>query len=976
MSEQGRREECGDLREHDATSLRLQLSMRAERLRLKLLREADKQEEHRRREERPRQETTAAAEAQLRVIDRPFPCSLRLRDELLLSKAIQDRPVSLEKAEILQEATLPSGLQEFASLHGEARQRPFFKIERSQAELQDELLLSRVTQDDIVSEYNRFAGGADLYDELIQSKKIQNEHVSKSLLMQEKGADTAALPLNAFLNSKATQVGQCPEAQDMWNRIGCGPQESVPKSPKIVTGCVDDSPCSPLYEELLLSKILQENQVPDSFRGRLTEKPSELPEQKQEMNSTRRMELVPCRLKQDSALSELQKEGRELNESNRLSKPARHDKRHDLSNLSSPIYEDLLKSKTTQESQVPESCRKSIAREGQAEGISPQSPHEKTGFHLQRQCLQLHEELLRSIVAAEEGIVRNGVLPSDSQRQIIDFKFSSRDTPLRDELLRSKMMQDDQVPESYRNAKAGETSPQSPHYRQDNQELTSYHSPSYDMILDSPLTHDYQVHDSHRRIAESGPELVRFSANGETEEQAINVNMVHELSEKFQDKTCEIPFSLKQKSSPRDLLMEFKQSYEANGWRHSNALFIPDCHEGMILADNLNSQEARQCGSTEGGAVPQNCCVDKRVRLDEFHNGKVRDSINLPDLSQEEYAQTMLSSSEELEDEEVLLPGKCVALNRLPLRSRTPEGLMQKNTDANSISFSRLPSRRVRPRHSDGTTSGEQEQEEEEEEEEEETGGMEEVHTLSVESSQGSATNEGLVVAVPVDVAQYEFSALAYEYNPDTKRRILIDSKRSQRFHRVGLLILLLFFATSAVVTVAVIRKRQGNLEVGRLLPSPRSEDVQTLIESIVGFELLQDSHSAYARALKWIIYDDRLELTTHDPSLIQRFIAAYIYISTSASGPWLSCNPSNDTLTDATCVLEQMINFNPTVFSRKVAMEWLSNTSECEWGGILCDLQGQVVGINLGKFGIFSVSRWAGHFSSSLTFYLPFRWK
>ena len=82
-------------------------------------------------------------------------------------------------------------------------------------------------------------------------------------------------------------------------------------------------------------------------------------------------------------------------------------------------------------------------------------------------------------------------------------------------------------------------------------------------------------------------------------------------------------------------------------------------------------------------------------------------------------------------------------------------------------------------------------------------------------------------------------------------------------------------------------------------------------------------------QAYNWIVDDDPMQLCPGDSSLSQRYILALLYFTTQGDN-WTKCR--KDGL--APCAAE---NF-------------LSGTTECEWGGVSCDSSQQVTKLNLGK--------------------------
>lgn len=86
--------------------------------------------------------------------------------------------------------------------------------------------------------------------------------------------------------------------------------------------------------------------------------------------------------------------------------------------------------------------------------------------------------------------------------------------------------------------------------------------------------------------------------------------------------------------------------------------------------------------------------------------------------------------------------------------------------------------------------------------------------------------------------------------------------------------------------------------------------------------------HPAY-RAYNWIVDDDDMHLCPDDENLLQRYILALLYFTTGGDG-WTKCSR------DASMPCSRN--------------SFLSDSHECEWGGVTCDDLQQVQKLNLGK--------------------------
>lgn len=101
-------------------------------------------------------------------------------------------------------------------------------------------------------------------------------------------------------------------------------------------------------------------------------------------------------------------------------------------------------------------------------------------------------------------------------------------------------------------------------------------------------------------------------------------------------------------------------------------------------------------------------------------------------------------------------------------------------------------------------------------------------------------------------------------------------------------------------------------------------------ISSLSGDEVLNDPENSASRAGSWIADEDKQKLCPDDPNFTQRYVLALLYFSTSGDG-WTKCARN---ATRQQCPNEK----------------FLSDSHECDWGGITCDSEDRVYKINLGK--------------------------
>ena len=112
---------------------------------------------------------------------------------------------------------------------------------------------------------------------------------------------------------------------------------------------------------------------------------------------------------------------------------------------------------------------------------------------------------------------------------------------------------------------------------------------------------------------------------------------------------------------------------------------------------------------------------------------------------------------------------------------------------------------------------------------------------------------------------------------------------------------------------------------------------------------------SPHGRAAKWIIEEDERELSPYDDGLLQRFLLAVFYFTTTSNGqtPWLSCNPDFTNSSNEMCDFQTYtMNSSGHVVNKPVSSyRWLSKVHECAWAGNMCDDSNITRAIELRKF-------------------------
>lgn len=137
---------------------------------------------------------------------------------------------------------------------------------------------------------------------------------------------------------------------------------------------------------------------------------------------------------------------------------------------------------------------------------------------------------------------------------------------------------------------------------------------------------------------------------------------------------------------------------------------------------------------------------------------------------------------------------------------------------------------------------------------------------------------------------------------------------------------------------------------VCNLTPEQRRNEITAELSKISNPSDFADQSSPQRQALDFIIDDDPLQLCPKDRALVQRYISVVFYYSTD--GPnWSECSSPTD-VNDPVDVAEANaacnIGGDGSQFAGSDA--WLTGVSECQWGGITCDVGESVVSIFFGE--------------------------
>ena len=101
--------------------------------------------------------------------------------------------------------------------------------------------------------------------------------------------------------------------------------------------------------------------------------------------------------------------------------------------------------------------------------------------------------------------------------------------------------------------------------------------------------------------------------------------------------------------------------------------------------------------------------------------------------------------------------------------------------------------------------------------------------------------------------------------------------------------------------------------------------------------------------AADWLINLDELRLCPEADDLIQRYVLAVFYYSTRGN-QWLECSAPD--FEDPIAIDTDTANADCTIVVDDGESDaWLTPSSECNWGGVICDIEGHVIGLEMSTF-------------------------
>lgn len=212
--------------------------------------------------------------------------------------------------------------------------------------------------------------------------------------------------------------------------------------------------------------------------------------------------------------------------------------------------------------------------------------------------------------------------------------------------------------------------------------------------------------------------------------------------------------------------------------------------------------------------------------------------------------------------------------------------------------------------------------------------------------SDGNSNGEHLAIAIEISSEEKEsIIPQAIEYHPKSKPSSQPNYRF--RFYMVCLMVSVLMIGIGMIVFIITSRKHvsltksqnhfQNIPTISPTWAEEKSKIIQNIID-VVGQTSLTVQGSPHALAADWLLNTDPLQLSYDAEFLIQRYLLAFFYFSTSQRAPWKSCNPSNSNETMECSYATLVYAFPEIQYELETKIRWLSEKHECSWAGVQCE--------------------------------------
>jgi hypothetical protein len=124
---------------------------------------------------------------------------------------------------------------------------------------------------------------------------------------------------------------------------------------------------------------------------------------------------------------------------------------------------------------------------------------------------------------------------------------------------------------------------------------------------------------------------------------------------------------------------------------------------------------------------------------------------------------------------------------------------------------------------------------------------------------------------------------------------------------------------------------------------------IRVIVNTVSDSNVVDTAGTPQNLAVNWLINQDGRFLCPDDPTLKARYGLAVFYFSTRGDR-WLECSAPTDLSSPAAI---EAANEACTIqaFPDSGSDAWLTPSSECQWGGVVCNDDGSVEVIDIGMF-------------------------
>lgn len=126
--------------------------------------------------------------------------------------------------------------------------------------------------------------------------------------------------------------------------------------------------------------------------------------------------------------------------------------------------------------------------------------------------------------------------------------------------------------------------------------------------------------------------------------------------------------------------------------------------------------------------------------------------------------------------------------------------------------------------------------------------------------------------------------------------------------------------------------------------PALRALLLRVLLNDISDPDTIDTEGTSQYQAAQWIIDRDPRQLCPDDPTLRRRYSLAVFYYATRGDR-WLECRAPTTSDDDDVCTIDPLPNSG--------SESWLTEGTECQWGGVVCDDEGRVRVIDMDRNGL-----------------------